>query len=466
MADDIAAEYKGTAGNFSKALMILLTFTLIFLFLILIPYHSLRSEGSEQRANVTYYNNTIKNLENRLNAIDKITNGLHELRLILAKTPEERLLSVSDFMERQADNGTLYLDSCSQDYHPRTQSANWTWCKLKLINDFERSEARRIILNEIENPFKQVVKKEDSDRYAQNESLALNPINTPNNPELFMYVELRAWRLMADVTSLYDSYHRIINDNSDVLNSAAVREEVIQEMNENLLEFYRAHGAIGWQRSFIGSLQGNLPSTLNALHAAKAILDQRILEISEQENDIASKIESLEFPYGAIPVGLNEAIAFFPVLIAGGSLLTTEMLVKSIKIRHKLHEYRKKEECQAGKNFNINSFVLFFHLWLDPADNIFTKSIKFGILLIPLVSYVASWLFIQQLALLNTFEDNRFAGIDNSIFIRIFYPALIAFFVYGYVDLIKTYLRYSGYYKKNKDCQEMILQDGALKYRH
>jgi hypothetical protein len=453
LADDIAAEYKGTAGNFSKALVILLTFTLIFLFLILIPYYSLRIEGSEQRANVTYYSNTIKNLENRLNAMDKITNGLHELRLILARTPEEGLLNVSDFMKRQAENGTLYLDSCSQDYHPRTQTANWTWCKLKLINDFERSEARKIILNEIENPFKQVVKKEDRDRYAQNESLALTPINTPNNPELFMYVELRAWRLMADVTSLYDNYYKMINDNSDVLNSAAVREEVIQEMNENLLEFYRDRDAIGWQRSFIGSLQGNLSSTLNALHTAKAILDHRILEISEQENDIASKIESLEFPYGAIPVGLNEAIAFFPLLMAGGSLVTTEMLVKSIKIRHRLHEYRKKEECKAGK-FDIKSLVLFFHLWLDPADNIFTKSIKFGILLIPFVGYVASFLLIQQLALLNTFEDNRFAGIDNSIFIRIFYPALIAFFVYGYVDLIKTHLRYSGYYEKNKDCQE------------
>ena len=44
-----------------------------------------------------------------------------------------------------------------------------------------------------------------------------------------MYVELRAWRLMADVNSLYDNYHKIINDKSDVLNSAAVREEVIQE---------------------------------------------------------------------------------------------------------------------------------------------------------------------------------------------------------------------------------------------
>jgi hypothetical protein len=453
LADDIAAEYKGTAGNFSKALVILLTFTLIFLFLILIPYHSLRGEGSEQRANVTYYSNTTKNLENRLNAMDKITNGLHELRLILARTPEERLLNVSDFMERQAENGTLYLDSCSQDYHPRTQTATWTWCKLKLINDFEKSEARRIILNEIENPFKQVVKKEDRDRYAQNESLDPNLIKIPNNPELFMYAELRAWRLMDDITSLYDNYYKIINDNSDVLNSTEVREKVIQEMNENLLEFYRAHSAIGWQRSFIGSLQGDLFSTLNALYAAKAILDQRILEISEQENDIASKIESLEFPYGAIPVGLNEAIALFPVLLAGGSLLTTEMLVKSIKIRHKLHEYRKKEECKAGK-FDINSFVLFFHLWLDPADNKFTKFIKFGILLIPLVGYVVSYLLIQQLALLNTFEDNRFVGIDNGIFIWILYPVLIVFFVYGYVDLIKTYRCYSDYYKNNKGCRE------------
>ena len=462
MSDEIAAEYKGTAGNFSKSLVILLIFTLIFLFLILIPYYSLRIEGSELTATVKYYDNTTKTLENRLEAMNKITNGLHELRSVLARTPEERLLNVTDFMERQAENGTLYLDSCSRDYHPRHQTAIWRLCKLQLINNFEKSEASRIVLNEIENPFNQVLKKEDRDRYERNGSLDPDLIDLRKNPELFMYAKLRAWTLIADVTHLYDNYYKIINDNSDVLNSTAVREKVIQEMNENLLAFYRLHDAIGWQRNFIGGLQEELFTTLNALEVAKALLEQRILEISEQENDIASKIESLEFPSGPIPVGLNEAIPLFPILLAGGSLVTSELLVKSIKIRHKLHEYRKEEECKAGK-FDIKSFVLIFHLWLDPADNIFTKSIKFSILLIPLMGYVASCLLIQQLALPNTFEDNRFFGIDNGIFIRILYPALIAFFVYGYFDLIKTYLLYLGYYEKNKDCQKKVARGVALR---
>jgi hypothetical protein len=175
--------------------------------------------------------------------------------------------------------------------------------------------------------------------------------------------------------------------------------------------------------------------------------------LAEKENEIADKLESIEFPSGKIPVGLKEAIAIFPILLAGGSLVVTSLLARCIKLRQELHKSRMEEECKQGK-FDIQRLVLLFRLWIDPADRFEVIVIKIVIFIIPLLGFIASWYYIQELALLDTFVDNRLFGYDRGIYLRILYLALILPIGYGYIGMLWRLIEYALFYKKNQRCPQ------------
>lgn len=129
-------------------------------------------------------------------------------------------------------------------------------------------------------------------------------------------------------------------------------------------------------------------------------------EISATETDIAaikekiSEIDSLEnvnTPLGAVPIGLNDVVMVFPVLLAAGFYLCISLYFDSLKLRGAFHEVSRALDPEL---FDDHYVTLVAPLWIDPLKPLVHRILRTLILFLPAFVYVASMILLLQNRLL------------------------------------------------------------------
>lgn len=460
MGDEIFEEFKAASSNFTKAFYVLIGFTLIFLFLILIPYFSAEQERQSVSKGLDEIQMNSTWVEKRVNAIGEIGNGLRPLRLLIAMPPEYRL-NYTDFIAKQTQNGTQYADTCTIDY--QLETGPWVLCKLRLINHFDRSTAELILTERIDKPFSELDVDKRLEQYSINGIINIRSINVTKDPDLVLYVRVAPDQLRADIRTLYDQYNAIIERNPTLWRSNDTRQRVLNEINSTTIDFLRNHESLNLLDVHITDLQKDLRSALITLNETRNKLEQEIVKIEQEQADISSRVEDVEFPFGRIPVSLKDAIVLFPIALAGGFLSVTQLHVRALKLRKKHHEQKLKEECDQNKKFDIEKLSLVAHLWLDPHDNYFVRGGKAAtLLLIPLGGFITSVVVIDYLVSSSpTFAEALGLGVKE-VFTPIIYPILFVLYAYGIVDLWHNYRKYKKYYREACRCPEKDDRDQTI----
>jgi hypothetical protein len=97
-------------------------------------------------------------------------------------------------------------------------------------------------------------------------------------------------------------------------------------------------------------------------------LQNIIIALPKLKEDIEKRLESVRTPFGPIPVGLNEAILAFPVLVAAGIFIYLFTLVDLMRLR-KTYQQQTREQYPETAEKIRDDMMLIAPLWLDPTES-------------------------------------------------------------------------------------------------
>ena len=122
----------------------------------------------------------------------------------------------------------------------------------------------------------------------------------------------------------------------------------------------------------------------------------KMLLFKERNNSIAdrgrieARLNQTQFPFGPLPVNLDESIPAFPVALGIGFILSASYLVNSIHLRKELHSQYQKKYKEGNKENIEHRISLIASLWVDPAKSRTSRTVKFFIFIIPFLIFLLS----------------------------------------------------------------------------
>jgi hypothetical protein len=174
-------------------------------------------------------------------------------------------------------------------------------------------------------------------------------------------------------------------------------------------------------------------------------LNDKISQLEVKKNETSERLKEIEFPFGKIPISINESISFFPLGIGIGFLISASLLGDTIVIRKK---YEDSLNGTKNNNKEIEQKVsIMAPLWIEPHSSLVYRIMKFLILLTPIVIFVISVDLILYYSKVINNEDN-FSGIfignnkDNEKLYNILYIISLIFLLYGYWRIITELRKY------------------------
>jgi hypothetical protein len=435
--------YKDKSGAFQTSLIVLLAFSLIFLFIILLPYvlvldrqEEVNNQLSNQTANLTMHNN-------RLQAYEDLQESSRLIRITLINEPNQ-LLDYDRMIANERKDGRLYIDECSSRHN--LFETDWKHCKMiSNVQSYMRGTLN-IIDRNVTRPFiilfagQNVSNYRTLDDYAQ-----VHGVDYVNfHPEVFLYYNLNVTKLKNDIERLYSDYEKIIAYDASVVNaSSEYRQKAMNEMERITYEFFKNRQDL---YTYGNEYRESVQPVLEALNANITSLEQELQGLEAKKTEISTLVGSVESPFGKVPVGLREAIALFPILLASGLVACSSLLIRAIRLRIEYHK-QLLSEANATKKSAKKKAMLAAPLWVDPFDRRmfgFLNILKFSVLFIPLFTFIAAvYVIYTESLLIDAFP--RTEMVTNNAYLYIYtsiYSLGAVFFFGGYVYLFKQYKLY------------------------
>ncbi len=159
------------------------------------------------------------------------------------------------------------------------------------------------------------------------------------------------------------------------------------------------------------------------------------------------KIEEVEFPFGKIPIGINELVAIFPLTLAIGFAIYSYLIGDTIRSRKVIHNYydeTNKKLDELKLNRKVSSIA---PLWIDPVNYNKYISLNFLIIFIPFVIFIFSlylifdsWTKTDQINMETIFPYNIEL---YKQFYKCIYIFSFGFFIYGIARIVYEFLTYN-----------------------
>lgn len=364
--DKLFRLYESKSNSFRRVFGLLMGFALIFLFVIFLPYYSIQIE----RADIL---NAIKFIEKDISIIQTAKQNLVSIMDRFTQTsPNELRNFITGELKRTAE-GFLQDNPSFNIFTPFTPGI--------IIDPREPSQTRLFPSPECE--------------WERNVTLW-------TSCETKLKVESQLDVISENIT---ENVNKPLQDlhNKPLVNVSILEEVEKKNQQDNLFEDLKK---ISDLENFIGSegnftyfdkvadyIEGNITASfnftksINTLNQSIDKLDQRLPELKNETADISRRISQIQFPFGNLPVGLNEAIAVFPIALAIGTLIYVSELTDAIRLRKDLDEwYQKKYPNQSSSNKSISDIA---PLWVDPIKlRQKTQMLRLSILIIPFVVFI------------------------------------------------------------------------------
>jgi hypothetical protein len=204
-------------------------------------------------------------------------------------------------------------------------------------------------------------------------------------------------------------------------------------------------------------------------------LNGRLKELEDKKDNASKRLEEIEFPFGSIPINMNESILFFPLGISAGFWISASILGEIIQLRKRYHNLIRKDKTDSitgkvsdvankqeeenrkekKKEKKINDHLsLLYPIWVDPTTNLLIRAVKSAILLVPLIIFGASLYFLHDSWNTINYQQEEGLFLGNSREYNLLYIAsyIIStiFFFFGYS---KIFYELRHYHDKDKEEQ-------------
>ncbi len=182
-----------------------------------------------------------------------------------------------------------------------------------------------------------------------------------------------------------------------------------------------------------------------ALAEQQAQIESRLValpdpaKIDEERARIETRLSSFQSPFGTLPIGLNEAVLAYPLILAVGFTICALLLGRLLYLRSELHSLLQRQMPAALEDVNRRLEAL-APIWFDPqrwAWRNVGAAVAFGV---PLVLFGATgWLILNDWLL---HLGDTPSAVNIRIFYGIVYAVGVAIFVAGIVCLVAAAKRY------------------------
>ena len=203
---------------------------------------------------------------------------------------------------------------------------------------------------------------------------------------------------------------------SEFIEAAALRQREINELGEAKA---KSESEIAGLAAQISQAEGKITAIEQKVADVKAKMtagNEQIVTLTAAQTKIVGKREAIsdrmkgvQSPFGALPIGLTEAVQVFPIIVAVGFVMALFALTNAIRLRSRYHLLlRKKFPAEAA---DLEERVaLTVPLFLDPLRRMHDNAWRGAVLALPILVYVAGVLLIAESQRLapQAEETNRF----------------------------------------------------------
>jgi predicted nuclease with TOPRIM domain len=177
-------------------------------------------------------------------------------------------------------------------------------------------------------------------------------------------------------------------------------------------------------------------------------LNATLRNISTEKEEVTKRIENVESPFGALPVGLNEALQVFPVIVVVGVMMLCSILAELINLRRRYHLALRSK--YAVNHSEVDDNIAFLTpIFVDPCRKIFPNLLRGIVFITPLIIYFVSIGLITYSWSLDGRVGNSAVSIRDGYLIL--YIILIALVALPLSRVVSEWLNYG----KNIPTQEM-----------
>lgn len=172
----------------------------------------------------------------------------------------------------------------------------------------------------------------------------------------------------------------------------------------------------------IEELNRALAAEAQSLQAAQAELDGRRTEMGKLRDEFRARLKEIETPFGRLPVGLNEALLGFPVLLAVGFLVCVVQMMDARRLRAAFADVYRRSDPE-GTVLGDKEVALVAPLWPSPERRGATL-----LMLVPfLVFLLAVGVVVYSWRMTDSFR--AVGGLSLGIFFGLYGVSMITFLV-------------------------------------
>lgn len=139
-----------------------------------------------------------------------------------------------------------------------------------------------------------------------------------------------------------------------------------------------------------------LEKNVKQLEEEIAATETNIAGLREKIAEIDS-LENINTPLGALPIGLNDFVMVFPLLLAAGFYLCVSLFFDSLRLRRSFHRISRSLNPEI---FSDEYVALVAPLWIDPVKGFGQSVLRTLILFLPAFVFLASMILLLKNRLL------------------------------------------------------------------
>jgi hypothetical protein len=405
---DIYQRYEKRCVDLQRSYIILVGFGLFFLFMILIPFYSLKHDSTIV-ANIGWLNDNTSRIlflfDEILNSSKIIDNSIQvyidtsNKPVVDVKNYANALNSIKYFnqtLRLPADNeiiqgamGKLVIYSNCVD---KNNVNEWIDCNLKEQISSTANDMF-ITFNKTKPTIDQNLEKIDE------------AVRAINNSNLKLSKQIESSVNVVD----FADFNKLVKEAKSVISNTTTSLVLIdQKLNSTAkirpsspLDFYLVYPAgkvyaFDTLRAVINKvLTSNQKSDLQRL---KNELDGIKMNINEETQKLEGRFNQFQSPLGNIPIGFNEAVGIFPAALAGGFSVYVYLLIDTNRLRRRLLDNFNRHYLNLQSRIDRHVSML-SPLWIDPFQPLRQQPVQICILFIPFLIFLVAFVMVLDIIL-------------------------------------------------------------------
>lgn len=429
--NEIQKTFENRSSDLQRSFIILIAVGLFFFFLLLLPYYSLKLESERLSRSDWLLDDTsaiiglLSDIINQSSIIEERSNQFNIQHSKIKQDDETYAASLNKIHYLLNRTGLTIREAGIQRLieliplnpacdHLEPVSKAWVDCNLQVKNNQSALTVKNLYSStfstispiqsqlvsdtqEVENRVAKIMKQLSNEQISANqESKSTFTLPFFGPPIYRMATDLGPTPYLTNVTNELRNLRTYSAPSTDVLQftqamSPQTREKIIQFRTE--LE------------RFSSGFEAGVSFVVDGIRKLEGRFNQ------------------FESPLGNIPLGLNEAIVWFPFFLAAGFFVFAHILQQTMTIKKDLNMLMQKQNDPRGFTRTDRHITFLSSLWLDPIIPKRRQPVQLILFFVPFFLFIASSLLVNSIISLdnpNIREDDLFIA-ANSFNLGIYY---------------------------------------------